>query len=132
MNRLYMAKSLQDRQTLDRKTPALWLNLCTAIGTKVKEFNTNSGPGCKLLLTAKLPAFTLARIGRKALAVGNLNDDRIAISGKNGLRLEEEWRVKVTVDGLDVWLFDGENCPAELDAFAENLIERLLEQTDCE
>lgn len=124
--------SLQDRQTLDRKTPALWSGLIRVLEAKVNEFNAVAGASKKLSLISGFPAFTLARPESKALIVGNLREDRILFSGKNGLRLEVEWRIRVTTDGLDIWLFDSDNRPADMENVSANLIEQLLERTDLE
>lgn len=132
MTNLRTAKAIQDRQTLNQKTPTLWFEFMRELESKVKEFNAVCGIDRRLSLHANLPAFTLSRPTRKALIAGTLANDKLTIAGKNGLRHEADWRIKVTADGLDVWLFDSDDNPAELETFAIGLIERLLEQTDSE
>ena len=120
------SKSLQDRNTLDNKGRALWSTLRHTLGKKCEEFNAEPGNAGLFSLHGNLSQVTVTFTLQKEMIQGTFESDTVHFSGKNGVKYEVLLLLKLTPDGLDVWLFDGLDRPVDLEQLANDVIETLL------
>jgi hypothetical protein len=126
IERLMAEKSVQDRRTLDAKGRLLWGELRAAIGKCCSEFNSTPGNRGRLSFNFQADTCKAFFTGQYRRIVGTFEGDTFAFRGNGGTAFDSIWKIKLTKDGLDVWLSDGNNSPVTVDEVAETIVEALL------
>ena len=125
LSRLRMEKSLQDHRILQTKGDAIWARLRSLFGKKCNEFNAEPGKAGILSCDADFLKCKIWLTGRHQCIIGTYNNLTLQFSGIEP-KCEVYWHVKLTADGLGVWLSDNEGRPVTIDEIADAAIEILL------
>ena len=120
-------KAVQDKETLDSKGRALWTSVKGVLARKCEEFNAEPGNKGVLGLIGTQTELTVRCSGQPQNITGSFNFDSISFSGKNGINFETAVYIRLTKDGMDVWLADGGDNPVDFDNAANEIIEAVLE-----
>lgn len=120
-------KSVQIKNTMDSKGRALWSSIRHTIGTKCEEFNAEPGNMGTLRLSGNQSEITVGVANAQEIIVGTYGNDAVNFAGKNGVKYGVQLHIKLTNDGLDVWLSDGRDRPVDMEDLANDVIETLLQ-----
>lgn len=127
LSRLRLEKIVQDRRIIDKKGSVQWANLRAFIGAECKAFNREPGKTGVLSCDADFLQCRIWLTGRHPSIAGKFDGATIWFNGQGPVRYEGYWNVKLTDDGLDVWLSDSAGSPTTIEDIASAVIDALLE-----
>ena len=124
-------KSVQDKNILDSKGRALFAEVRSVIGKKCEEFNAEPDNTGTLSFVGTSRDFYVSCTGHRGMIGANYEQEghTIQFAGKNGVQYAGEIYVRLSSDGLDVWLSDALKRPVDIDRIANDIIETLLKAT---
>src|SRR5689334_14552968 len=111
--RIAEAKSLQDRQTLDKGLADFWNAIREKLKLACEEINQEPEIDIRLNCNVQDPkTITLSRSDTGAYIVGSISgSDHLFFQGKNGLRSEEMLSVRLAKNGVDCYIVDSSDRP---------------------
>jgi hypothetical protein len=123
---LSAAKSLQDKHILDMKGAQLLSQLRHLFMQECEAFNAEPGNTGTLSFLGSRSGFKMSCKGSPARVSGEFAEDGISINGENGVAYQVEYDLRLTPDGLGVWLSDKNGSPYTLKDIVDSAVDALL------
>ena len=77
-------------------------------------------------MVGNVDELTVSCTGRREMIKGTFGNDEVCFSGKNGVQYEKRTFIRLTLDGLDVWLAADFGLPVDLEELTSEIVETLL------
>ena len=127
LSRLRLEKTVQDRRIIHKKGSIQWARLRALIGTECKAFNGEPGKTGVLSCDADFLKCRIWLTGRHPSIAGEFDGTTILFNGQGPVHYEAYWHIKLTDDGLDVWLSNTKGSPTTIEEISSAVIDALLE-----
>lgn len=123
---LRLERFVRDRRIISTQGGVEWARLRSALGAKCREFNEEPGKWGLLSCDANLLSCRVWITGREFSISGHYSEGIIRFRAAGSVHFGAHWEVKLTEDGLGIWLRDERGQAVTVEDIAEKVIEILL------